>query len=45
MGWRPAAHAAGPLLLVSTGGLAWNIGQALRLYRRTVRALSVLAHA
>ncbi|CAM5219050.1 Permease OS=Castellaniella defragrans OX=75697 GN=HNR28_003561 PE=4 SV=1 [Castellaniella defragrans] len=42
LGWHPAAYAAGPLLLLSAAGLAWNMGQALRLYRHTLRALAAL---
>ncbi len=43
-GWTPAAHAAGPLLLISAALLAWNMGCALRLYRRTLRAMAALPH-
>ncbi len=43
-GWVPAALAAGPLQIVSAAALAWNIGRALRLYRRTLRAMAALPH-
>jgi hypothetical protein len=43
-GWTPAALAAGPLQIVSAAGLAWNIGRALRLYRKTLRAMAALPH-
>jgi hypothetical protein len=43
LGGSAAGRAAGPLLLVSGAGLAWNAGQALRQYRRVVRALAALA--
>ncbi len=44
-GWVPAAKAAGPVLIVSAAGLAWNTGRALRLYRKTLQAMAALPDA
>jgi hypothetical protein len=43
-GWAPAGRAAGPLLLACAALLAWNLGRALRLYRKTLRAMAALPH-
>ncbi|CAM5789430.1 hypothetical protein [Castellaniella caeni] len=43
-GWAPATRAAGPLLLLSAALLAWNLGCALRRYRKALRDAAALPH-
>lgn len=44
-GWRAAQWAAGPLLLVSSGLLLYNVGRALWRYRRALQAVARVAAA
>lgn len=41
-GWLVAGQLTGPLLLLSSGLLAWNLGQALRRYRQALAAMAAL---
>lgn len=42
IGWPPAGQVAGPLLLLSSLMLSWNLSQALLRYRRALAAMAAL---